>query len=176
MPERPLLLFPTPEIADRSKGHGFPNFIHRPSHNRQGQRLSPKFDQLQNEFNARRVELQNTAAGADPEQVLVIETVGNIENFANAVKLIPGLNWMGEIETDEIEPDVDFYDENDDTKELSGRLYLVMSNQQALNQMLSLWRRYQSNSNMIFERGLTRFRDVFLIIKDISRWGVKERN
>ena len=86
MPDLPLLLFPTPETADRSKRPGFPSRVHRPSHGRQGQRLSPIFTQLQAEFNARRVELQQTAAGADPEQVLVIETIGGIENFANAVK------------------------------------------------------------------------------------------
>ncbi len=175
MPDRPLLLFPTPETADRSKGHRFPARVHRPSHGRQGQRLSPIFTKLQAEFNARRVELQQTAAGADPEQVLVIETVGSIENFANAIKRIDGLEWMGEIETDEIAPDEDFYDKGDAAKELSGRLYLVMTNQRALDEMLSLWQRYQNDRDMGFDRGLTRFRDVFLCLKDIRRWGVQDR-
>lgn len=175
MPDRPLLLFPTPETADRSKGRGFPTRVHRPSHGRQGQRLSPMFTELQTEFNARRVELQQTAAGADPEQVLVIETIGSVEDFANAVRRIDGLEWMGEIETDEIAPDEDFYDEHDAARELSGRFYLVMTNQQALDEMLSLWQRYQNDRNMEFERGLTRFRDVFLYLKDIRRWGVQDR-
>ncbi len=175
MLDRPLLLFPTPETADRSKGHGFPSRVHRPSYDQQGQRLSPLFTQLQIEFNARRVEVQQTAAGADPEQVLVIETVGSIENFANAVKRIIGFEWMGEIETDEIAPDEDFYDEDDAVKELNGRLYLVMTNRRALDEMLSLWQRYQDNRDMKFERGLTKFRDVFLCLKDIRRWGVRER-
>ena len=175
MPDRPLLLFPTPVIADHSKGRGFPTRIHRPSHGRQGQRLSPIFTQLQKEFNARRAELQQTAAGADPEQVLVIETVGSIENFANAIKRIGGLEWMGEVETDEIAPDQDFYDESDEAKDLSGRLYLVMTNQRALDEMLSLWQRYQSDPKMTFERGLTRFRDVFFSLKDIRRWGAQDR-
>lgn len=175
MPERPLLLFPTPETADRTKGRGFPVRVHRPSHDRQGQRLSPLFAQLQTEFNARRVELQQTAAGADPEQVLVIETVGSVENFANAVKRIAGLEWMAELETDEIAPDEDFYDERNAGKELSGRLYLVMTNQRALDEMLSLWERYQADQNMTFKRGLTKFRDVFLCLKAIRRWGVQDR-
>ncbi|MBP7527390.1 MAG: S8 family peptidase [Syntrophorhabdaceae bacterium] len=175
MPDRPLLLFPTPEIADRSKRPGFPNRVHRPSHGRQGQRLSPIFTQLQTEFNARRVELQQTAAGADPEQVLVIETVGTVENFANAIKRIDGLEWMGEIETDEIIPDEDFYDESVVDKKLSGRLYLVMTNQRALQEILALWQRYQQDPHMEFDRGLTRFRDAFLCLKDIRRWGVRDR-
>lgn len=175
MPERPLLLFPTPETADRSKGHGFPTRVHRPTHGRQGQRLSPMFRRLQSEFDARRVELQQTAAGADPEQVLVIETVGDVENFANAVKRIAGLEWMAELETDEIAPDEDFYDEQNAGKELSGRLYLVMTNHRALGEMLSLWQRYRADPNMTFERGLTKFRDVFLRLKDIRRWSVQDR-
>ena len=175
MPDRPLLLFPTPETAGRSKGRGFPTRVHRPSHGRQGQRLSPIFAQLQTEFNARRAELQQTAAGADPEQVLVIETVGSIENFANAIKRIDGLEWMGEIETDELTPDEDFYDEGNADRELSGRLYLVMTNQRALDEMLSLWQRYQNDHDMEFDRGLTRFRDVFLCLKDIRRWSVRDR-
>ncbi|MCG3195737.1 MAG: hypothetical protein GHCLOJNM_00204 [bacterium] len=175
MAEHPLLLFPTPETADWSRRPpGFPR-IHRPSLDRQGQRLSPIFTQLQTEFNARRVELQQTAAGADPEQVLVIETVGGVENFANAVRRIPGLEWMAELENDEIAPDEDFYDTQNANRELSGRLYLVMTNHRALIEMLSLWHRYQADPNMTFERGLTKFREVFLCLKDIRRWGVQDR-
>lgn len=175
MADRPLLLFPIPETANRSKGRGFPSRVHRPSHGRQGQRLSPIFGRLQAAFDARQVEIQQTTAGADPEQVLVIETIGNIENFANAVKRIEGLEWMGELETDEIAPDEDFYDEQDESKALTGRLYLVMTNHRALEEMLSLWHRYQNDPEMVFERGLTRFRDVFLCLKDIRRWGVQDR-
>ncbi len=175
IPERPLLLFPTPEIADRSKGHGFPSHLHRPSHARQGRRLSPIFRQLQAEFDARRAELMHTAAAADPEQVLVIETIGNVKDFAAATKRIPGFEWMGEIAIDEIQPDDDFHDERNAAKELSGRLYLVMTNQQALSQLLSLWHHYQNNPKMAFDHGLARFREVFLNLKDIRRWGVRER-
>jgi hypothetical protein len=146
-----------------------------PSVSRQGERLSPVFQQLQTSFNVRCVELQQTPSGIDPEQVLVIETIGNIENFANAVKKISGLEWMGEIEADEIAPDEDFYFDDKPEKELSGRLYLVMSNQKALTQMLSLWTQYQADTSMKFQHGLTKFRDVFLHLKDIRRWGVEDR-
>jgi len=175
MPERPLLLFPTPERADRTKQTpGFAN-IHRPSFGRQGERLAPVFNQLQAAFNERRVEVQQTAAGIDPEQVLIIETIGSVDNFANAVKRIPGLEWMGELEAEEIAPDEDFYDESKPEKDLSGRLYLVLTNQAALNEMLALWRRYQADPEMPFVRGLTKFRDVFFCIRDIRRWDVQDR-
>lgn len=175
MPNRPLLLFPAPERADRGRLPSGFGQTHKPSHGRQGERVSPIFAQLQAAFNARQVELQQTAAGVDPEQVLVIETVGNIEDFANAVRRIEGLEWMGEIEVEEIAPDEDFYDEERPQKELSGRLYLVMTNQQALREMLSLWNRYKNNEDMTFDRGFTKFRDVFLCLKDIRRWDVQDR-
>jgi hypothetical protein len=133
------------------------------------------FNQLQAAFEARRAEIQQNAAGTDHDQVLVIETIGSIDNFANAVKRIEGLEWMGELESDEIAPDQDFYDENNPEKEMNGRLYLVMTNQRALDEMLSLWRRYQADPNMQFEYGLTKFRDVFLHLKSIRRWDVQDR-
>jgi len=133
------------------------------------------FNQLQAAFSARRVEIQQNTAGIDPEQVLVIETVGSVDNFANAVKRIAGLEWMGEFEIDEIAPDEDFYNEKKPEKELSGRLFLVMTIQRALDEMLSLWRRYQADPGMQFEYGLTKFRDVFLQLKSIRRWDVQDR-
>ncbi|MBQ7457181.1 MAG: S8 family peptidase [Desulfovibrio sp.] len=175
MPKRPLLLFPKPQPADRAKLSPNIRHIHKPDSIRQGQRLSPLFHQLQTAFEARRVEIQQSTTGLDPEQVLVIETIGSVENFANAVKHIEGLEWMGEIDCDEIAPDQDFYDEDDREKELNGRLYLVMTNQQALNEMVSLWRRFQDKPDMKFERGLTKFRKVFQYLKSIRRWDVQDR-
>lgn len=105
MPERPLLLFLTPQPADRKKQKRQFGPVHKPNATRQGQRLSPMFNQLQAAFEARRVEIQQNTAGIDPEQVLVIETIGSVDNFANAVKRIDGLEWMGELESDEIAPD-----------------------------------------------------------------------
>jgi hypothetical protein len=175
MPERPLLLFPTPEIASRSTLSGRGGRYRKPTPRRQWDRLSPFFRQLQTTFNARRVELQQSAAGIDPEQVLVFETIGSIDKFANAVKRIEGLEWMGEIEIDEISPDEDFYDESKPEKELSGRLYLVMTNQRALEEMLSLWRRYQAEPDMKFAHGLAKFRNVFLNLKSVRRWDVQDR-
>jgi len=175
MAELPLLLFPSPALAERTKRKMVPGKVHMPSFTRQGERLSPILQNLQTSFNARCVELQQSPAGIVPEQVLVIETIGNIENFANAVRKIHGLEWMGEIEADEIAPDEDFYDDKKPEKELSGRLYLVMSNQTALTEMLSLWKQYQKNPQMKFERGLTKFRDVYDHLKSIRRWGVEDR-
>lgn len=177
MPERPLLLFPTPEVTSKSNLGGGGGSPHLPTHYRQGERLAPKFTQLQEAVRARNIEIQQAVTGIDPEQVLVMETIESVEDFANAVKRIDGFEWMGEFEIDEIGPDQDFFDENHPEKELSGRLYMVMTNQRALDEMLSMWRRYtdQDDPKLKFDGGLTKFRDVFLRLKDIRRWDVKDR-
>jgi len=38
-----------------------------------------------------------------------------------------------------------------------------------------LWGQYQADTSMKFQHGLTKFRDVFLHLKDIRRWGVEDR-
>ena len=179
MADLPLLFFPSPDSADRTKRKMNPGKPLKPSVSRQWERLSPAFQQLQESFNERCAELQRTPTGIDPEQALVIETIGSVENFANAVKKVRGLEWMGEIEIDDIPPDEDFYNVDKEgerkTTALKGRLYLIMSNQTALAEMLNLWKRYQANPTMIFDHGLTKFRDVFQYLKDIRRWGVEDR-
>lgn len=135
----------------------------------------PLFTELQKSFEARKIDIRSNAIGTNPEDVLVIETIGDIENFANAVKRINGLEWMGEFESTDITPDDDFYDEENKQKELVGHLYLVMTNQQALQEMLSLWKRYQANPSMKFARGLTKFRTVFQNLRNIRRWNVQDR-
>jgi hypothetical protein len=109
MPERPPLLFPTPQPADRTRQKHQIGRFHKPNATRQGQLLSPMFNQLQAAFEARRVEIRQNTVGMDPEQVLVIETIGSVGNFANAVKSIEGFEWTGELESGEIAPDQDFF-------------------------------------------------------------------
>lgn len=133
------------------------------------------FARLRDAFETRRIEIQSNMMGIDPEQVLVIETVGSVKDFANAVRRIKGFEWMGEFEGGNIEPDEDFFDEKNSEKALDGYLYLVMTNQRALQEMLSLWESYQADPNMKFDRGLTKFRDVFQYLKSIREWGVQDR-
>ncbi|HOM24498.1 MAG TPA: S8 family peptidase [Termitinemataceae bacterium] len=174
MSKLPLLFFPTPQLADRTKKKwNFRNNIHKPDTTRQIQRLSPMFEQLRTAFEARKVEIQQSTAGIEPEYVLVIEIVGGVENFVNAVKRIAGFEWMGEIEVEDISPDQDFYDADSPDKTLTGRLYFVMTNQQALNELLSLWRRYQNNES--FDYGLKNFYNLFTCLKSIRRWDIQDR-
>lgn len=99
MPERPLLILPHPgePLARRRRfgGGGAPHF---PSRERQAERLAPKFDALQKAIEARRLRLQTESHDLVPEEVVVLETIGTVENFVRAVKKVPGMEWLAEID------------------------------------------------------------------------------
>jgi len=175
MPENPLLIFPTPATAKKAKlGSGPPKTPHLPSARRQGARLMPKFRELQEAIQRNAARMQDAPAGADPEQVIVFETVGPVEEFIGAVKRIPGMSWLADWE-DEIPQDDDFYIEGEDEGLMSGRLYLIMSNQQAIDQLISLFRRFRRNPDEKFEHGLNKWKDVFRRLLDVRRWSHEDR-
>ncbi len=106
MPERPLLIFPAPAIAGRDKPKprfGSSNY-HFPSPQIQKDRLTPLFESIIQSF------IANSTEGIEPEYVLVLETTGRIDNFERAVRAVPGLEWLAEVDTDKIEADDDFYE------------------------------------------------------------------
>ncbi len=177
MPEaKPLIILPQPQVVDREKRRAFGGGVRFPSHSRQGQRLIPQFRQLQAAFDSRRIEIQGSSTGIVPEQVLVMETVGAVDDFVVAVRHVQGMEWLGEFDEDDIPPDDDFFvDEEHKEKNLSGRLYLVMANQQAMQQLLSLWGHYRRDANYQFPRGLTKWREMFKHLRSIRPWGVDDR-
>lgn len=180
MPDRPLILFPSPERADRE--HKPPVFTKTsfPTYGRQFNRLQPSFNVLNSAFTQKSLKMQQSPVGINPEFALVFEIIGSADNFYTAVKNIDGLEWIFDKEAEDIEPDDDFYkidtktgDRIDDT--LNGKLYCVMSNQQAMTQLLSLWHRHQNGETDVFKRGFTGIRDLFTHIKDIRKWDAKDR-
>ena len=129
-------------------------------------------------MDARRVRLQAEAQGLIPEEVIVLETIGTVENFIRAVERVPGMEWLGEIEEDDIPPDDDFfavdeYDQARQDKPLSGRLFLIVTNQEALRQMLSLWEVWQRDERL--PRGFGPWRILFEHLRNVRPWGVEDR-
>lgn len=179
MPERPLILFPSPERADREKKSSVFKKSVFPSPQKQYSRLQPQFQVLQTAFKQKSVTLQQTSAGIDPEFALVFEIIGTVDNFYTAVRHTEGLEWLFDCELEPIESDEEFYslsEDGDKSNELlEGKLYCVMSNQNALEQLLSLWERYQNGETNIFQRGFAGLRDVFTHIKKIRKWGPEDR-
>jgi hypothetical protein len=174
-PDFPLLLFSNPTSADRNPGGGGGTPFVRPAIGRQRARINPKLEVLAQSFAARRLTLQQVAPTENPELVLVLETIGPLDDFAKAVAKVPGLEWLIEWVEDEVAPDDDFYVADDPQKPLSGRLFMLATNEAALNQLLSLWNRYQANPDAKFERGLAKFRHLFSQLKDIRYWNASDR-
>nr|EIA3114431.1 S8 family peptidase [Vibrio cholerae]ELC9718581.1 S8 family peptidase [Vibrio vulnificus]GHY73151.1 S8A family peptidase [Vibrio cholerae]GHZ28180.1 S8A family peptidase [Vibrio cholerae] len=176
MSRHPLLLIPTPEISDPASRFGGPGKLNKPSITRQAQRLSPLFSRLEDAIEKRRVEVQLDAPGLDPEYTLVIETYGSIQEFFTAVKMIDGLEWLGEYEVLDLEPTDDFFDGGKKKDKLiSGQVMLMLSDREAIRQLLSLWRKYGTTPNMAFGEGWAKYRDLFQHIKDIRYWSTEDR-
>lgn len=179
MPERPLLILPVPgQPVQRRNKSGGGEKAHQPTRQRQAQRIGPRLTMLQEAFEARSARLRAEATGIIPEEVLVLETVGPVDDFIVAVRNIQGMEWLGEVEEEDIPPDDDFFALDSEGqpkpgKLLLGRIFLVFSNQQALNQMLSLWRRWQNGE--VLPQGLRKWEELFTKLREIRPWGVRDR-
>lgn len=179
MQERPIILFPEPEKADRATRPSARSRIGSPSFGRQYSRLQPAFTVLRSAFDQKNIIIQDSPIGINPEFALVFEVVGTVESFYTAVNNVDGLEWMFDTAYDDIEPDDDFYsiDEhgNRSDKKIDGKLYCVMTNQQAMSQLLSSWERYNNGEDNVFPRGYTGLKDVFLKLKNIRKWNANDR-
>jgi hypothetical protein len=174
-PTRPLLVFPSFHTREKAKKSGGGQKLHLPTGERQVERLAPRFEELQRAFDARRVELAADPAQTPIEQVLVLETAGSVDRFLEATRRVPELRWLAELELEESLPDEDFFVEARPDKPVTGRLFLIMTNQRALEELLSLWHRFQQDPTAPFDRGLAPLRQAFLHLRDIRRWDVKDR-
>ena len=183
MTEYPLLSIPKPEISDRLKLSSGGNNLKKPGRRRQGQRLGPVFQRLQNVFDEGRdpLTLREDPSAIAPERALVFEVAGSINGFARAVDKILGLEYLGEEETS-YDPDLDFafFDMRKgkegqlrSDKPVAGRLYLSMPDVQALQQLVSLWNKYQSSQQP--ERGFRLWFDVFEQLHNLRPWGPLDR-
>lgn len=180
MPDRPLILFPSPERADREHKPSVFTRTVKPSFGRQFTRLQPSFNVLKTAFEQKAVKVQQSPVGINPDFALVFEIIGTVDNFYTAVQHTEGLEWIFDSESDPFEPDDDFYQVDKASGErvddfLNGKLYCVMSNQQAMSQLLSLWQRHKNGETDVFKRGFAGLRDVFTNIKEIRKWDAKDR-
>jgi hypothetical protein len=109
--------------------------------------------------------------------VIVLETVGPVEDFVVAVRNIDGLEWLGEVEEEDIPPDDDFFVADREgaptDKPIRGRIFLVFTNQQALEQILSLWKSWKADQPLPW--GLGKWGDVFAQLREVRPWGVRDR-
>lgn len=174
MSDKPVLFLPRPAKAQRAPRGGGVQKTHYPSHQRQVQRLTPVFEELRRAIHSDNTSLRATAYDTEPEQVLVLETVGSVENFIAAVQA-SGMDWLGEFDIDDVPPDDDFFDTEQPAARLSAHVFLVMANQRGLEQMLRLWDRFTTDDRTPFPRGSATLKTVFGQLRALRRWGVEDR-
>lgn len=172
MAQRPFIIFPSPlSIATPKDNRRLqPPQYSFPSAERQKERLTPKIEALEAESKA---EFHTELSGIMPEQVLVLETVGTIAEFRNAVKDVTGMEWLGESD-EEFLQDADFQEEGKD-KPLKGKLFLVLARESAMTTLLAWWKRWKKNPSLPFERGSARFKTLFEQLYDIRHWDISDR-
>jgi hypothetical protein len=173
----PILVFPGKEEAERSKRRIVPPKPVYPTVGAIAKHIQPKLTKLQHALD-RRMRIQQGAEGVNPEEILVLETAGKVDDFYKAVQRVEGLEWL--IEEDfEGEPDEDFYmlDENgkQTDKELPSRLYLVSTNSEALNWLANHFKEYANDPESKVKRGYGKFREVFKQLRDVRFWDYKDR-
>jgi len=174
MAELPLLFFAKAVPQDPARRSGGGAGVKKPSAAEQKKRLDSKFQAIVNSFQ----DIQTSIQGTEPEQVIVLETLGqDVKGFAEAAKRVTGLEWLAEIDLDEAEPSdgFEYEKEKDAGKPLPRRLYAVMSNQQAMNQLVTMWKDWHTNPDKRARLHFGPFKDIFIHLKDIRRWGVKDR-
>lgn len=174
----PLLLLAKSKTEVRSSLPNTPIFVGYPSKKRQKARLDSKFLDLERSFHQSLSSLRRELNGTEPEHIVVLETVGTVDDFYRAVKDIAGLEWLYEFEGEEIEPDEDFHyikdEETDLSKTLNSRLYFVSTSDAGIKQLLSLWRTYKKNDG-VFPRGLGRWKILFSQLRDVRTWELADR-
>jgi hypothetical protein len=170
---RPFLLLAPPQRQPSPRGVSRRGGIPGPNKGKQIQRLEPQFATLRDALAAKNAALQSDPSGVSPEHVLIIEANGSVRDFHETVARTPGLEWLADEELRDLEPDDDFYDPSDPARSVTARLYLVMSNQAALNQLLSLHRRWSQRQSLGSEYG--RWSELFQRIRQIRRWDVEDR-
>ena len=169
MAEHPLLVFPDPARAKFAKRGGGGGKVRLPSAQRQAGRLAPQFQRIQ------RAILQSTPVGLVPEKALVLETIGPIQNFVNAVNKVEGLDWLGEFELDDIAPNHGFEDEKDSQKQLKGQLFLVMADQRGFQVLQNLFSNWLQNPDEKFPRGSAPLKHAFAHLHSIRPWDAQDR-
>lgn len=150
-----------------------------PSPRRQGQRLTPQFEALQQALAAQRITTGPETEESDPDLVVVFDVAGSVDGFMRAVALVDGLSFLAEIQEEEGEADEDFFVANRDgepsSESVPETLYLVLTNTRAVAQLVRLFALWQADPAVEFERGLAPLKEAFAHLRAVRRWGAEDR-
>jgi len=155
-----------------------PTPVAGPGAARQGQRLGPQFTALQQALDAGRVSVDDSTTEVDPELVVVFDLAASVAEFARAAAAVPGLEFLLEVDGEDFDADEDFHvvkDGQATTDVVTDSLYVVMSNAQAVSELMTLFGQWQNNPQGPLPRGLAPLRNVFGLLREIRRWGPQDR-
>ncbi len=237
MPERPILILPRPgaPLPREKRRMGFREHYRLPTRDELSRKFTSRVESLIESFVTTKPE------AISPENILVLETVGRIDDFRSAVSRIPGLNWQGEIDIDDIQSDDSYFErpkigtdffkdrvfgfersdskivkdaftkaaiidddgylneniephhiidaipeeyeqhqrdilralESEKDKNLSGRLYLSLSNRQALAEIKTLFDSWKNNEEP--PQLTAPWKNLFSRLHDVRFWDVEDR-
>ena len=178
---RPLLAFGPPAAGAIPPRDGPPPFrpVKKPSPSRQGERLTPQFQVLHEALAGQRAQLADTTTASDPELVVVFDLAGTVDQFMRACAKVDGLEFLADLQEDQVDGDDDFYYEDssgdigDDGVPQS--LYMVMSNARAVEELVRLFELWQQDPSTKFDRGLNSLKQVFGLLRSIRRWDTQDR-
>lgn len=172
MAERPFLFFSPPITAKRGKLPGRGPRYTKPTAAQQAARLEGRFSEIAASFQG----LQAHVAGIVPEQVVVLETLtAPVNDVAKAASLIPGLEWLAELDLEDQDPEFGFSNADDPEAKVSRRVYGLMADQRAITSLVGLWRQWVANPSDRARRGFGPFKHLFQLLKDIRQWTADDR-
>lgn len=177
---RPLLAFPPSQEGPIPPSDTRAPYrpVRLPGAARQAVRLTPQFGSLREALEHDRAQLVDSTTAPDPELVAVFDLAGTVEAFLRATAHIEGLEFLADLQEDGVEADDDFFYETDGEPSddaVPQSLYMVMTNAQAVDELVRLFERWQEDQSVKLERGLAPLKQVFGLLRSIRRWGAEDR-
>ncbi len=170
---RPHLTFSKPSSYS-FKGKPFPNIVQTPTLTLQKQRVKSKVERVQQAF-AEHITITQTTDGLVPEKVLVLEVAGEVSSFINAIRDVPGFEFLAqELQDSHYESEL-FYrlDDKGKHKPVEKFAYLTMSSQAGLQKLLSIWKRFEKSGTL--PNGQKSFARAFEQLVDMRVWDTRDR-
>lgn len=138
-------------------------------------RLGPKLTCLEAAIEQQSLRFADDAGHATAEEILVLEIAGSFEEFREVVSQVEGMECLIDEDT-EFQPGKGGFKNKEERKEnepVTGLLYLIATDQAALQQLHSAWQRKQAGESL---RGIaSKLGAILDRVVDIRGWNWQDR-